>query len=489
MEQNRCLGIYVEPDGATIVLAAKTGSKIEVIEQFCIAAAEETSASAAKPQQSFSFAQAAKDISAACQEKQLVFTDIAVAIDCRLYRQQVLHSEFTEPKQIAQTIKFDAEEVLAVNAAETAVAFEIAGKGLSGSEVSVFAAAAGVMSEIILALQNNKLDPATVEPDSICLRRMIQQMPAWNEDSKPIWISLSKNKCFIISPPAQKGNALTRTFLVGASQNRGMLLSREIMLTTAAAGVSRQGRKIMVYDSVSRVDTDALTGQSGFVVETFDPTETIAAKAEQPSDNDRLSMIIAAGAAAGVLAKSEKVDFRPDFMPYQGKRAAFERTIKVLSISMAVLFIVLGVFSHLQYYKANSYRSRLEKKFSAEYAIAMTGAKFTKGSEAVRRLKSEINRIKDVKSGILSATGEDSVEAKLAFLFEALNSVPAGVDIEIEKVAITTTTMTITGNTSSRGYLELFGAVDKHPKLRRGQSSYQSKDNRDYFRMSIELKQ
>jgi hypothetical protein len=150
---------------------------------------------------------------------------------------------------------------------------------------------------------------------------------------------------------------------------------------------------------------------------------------------------------------------------------------------------VLGVFAHLQYYKANSYRSRLEKKFSAEYAIAMTGTKFTKSSEAVRRLKSEINRIKDVKSGILSATGEESVEAKLAFLFEALNSVPAGVDIEIEKVAITTTIMTITGSTSSRGYLELFGAIDKHPKLTRGQSSYQSKDNRDYFRVSIELKQ
>jgi hypothetical protein len=119
----------------------------------------------------------------------------------------------------------------------------------------------------------------------------------------------------------------------------------------------------------------------------------------------------------------------------------------------------------------------------------MTGAKFAKGSEAVRRLKSEINRIKDVKSGMLSATGEDSVEAKLAYLFEAINSVPNNVDIDIEKIAVTTQAMSITGSTSSRGYLELFSAVDKHPKLTRGQSSYQSKDNRDYFRLTIELKQ
>jgi hypothetical protein len=200
-------------------------------------------------------------------------------------------------------------------------------------------------------------------------------------------------------------------------------------------------------------------------------------------------VIIAAGAAAGVLVKGEKVDFRPFFLPYQGKRAILEKTIKMLSVSMAVLFIAVGIFLHLWYYRTNNDRNRLKEKFRAEYAIAMTGAKFTKGSEAVRKLKSEINRIKDVKSGLLSTAGEDSVEARLTFLFEALNGVPKDVDVEIEKIAITTKTMNITGSTSSRGYLQLFAAVDKHPKLTRGQSSYQSKDNRDHFRLTIELKQ
>jgi hypothetical protein len=156
---------------------------------------------------------------------------------------------------------------------------------------------------------------------------------------------------------------------------------------------------------------------------------------------------------------------------------------------LTALFVILGIFFYLQYYRTNSDRNRLEKKFGAEYAIAMTGAKFTKSPEAVRKLKSEINRIKDVKSGLLSASGEDSLEAKLTFLFEALNSVPKEVDIEIEKIAVTTKTMNITGNTSSRGYLQLFAAIDKHPKLARGQSSYQAKDNRDYFSITIELKQ
>lgn len=485
MEQNRCLGIYVEPDKATVVLAAKAGSKIEIIEQFCITAAPQQEN---QQRQGFSFAQAAKDIALVCAEKQLAFTDIAVAVDCRLYRQQILHSEFAEQRQIAQTIKFDAEEALAVNAAETAVAFEIAAKGLSGSEVAVFAVSAGVMSEIILALQNSKLDPVTVEPDSICLRRTMQQMPGWNEEPKPMWMAISTNKCFIIAPPSQYGNASVRAFITGAGPNRNAMLAREIILTAASTAAAQQVQKIMIFDSQAETDFASLGEQTALIVEAFDPVRIILTKSEKQADCGSLDVIIAAGAATGLLAKSEKVDFRPYFLPYQGKRAAFEKAVKVFSISMAVLFIALGVFLHLQYYRINNYRNRLADKFRAEYTIAMTGAKFTKGAEAVRKLKSEINRIKDVKSGLLSASGEDSVEAKLTFLFEALNGVPKEVDIEIEKIAVTTKTMTITGSTSSRGYLQLFGAVDKHPKLARGQSSYQSKDNRDYFRLTVELK-
>jgi hypothetical protein len=480
LEQNACLGIYVGPGKAAVVLAARAGGQTELLEQFAVTV----------PQgQPFTFAQAAKDIAAVCAEKQLVFADVAVAIDCRLYRQQVLHSEFTDYRQIAQTIKFDAEEALSINAAETAIAFEIAGRGLSGSEVATFAAPANVISEIILALQNNKLDPVSIEPDSICLRRVVQNLTKAQGDSKPVWVAVSSEKCFIILAPAQEGNAPVRAFLTGTAQNRTALLAREIMLTIATAKTGRDIQKILICDNTGRIDLGAINKQTALAVEAFDPAEIIVTKAGQQAECDSLDVVIAAGAAIGLLTKSEKIDFRPNFMPYRGRKAAFEKTLKTLSICLVILFIAIGVYLHMQYYKTNSYRNRLAGKFRTEYSIAMTGAKFTKGAEAVRKLKSEINRIKDVKSGLLSATGDDSVEAKLTFLFEAVNSVAKNVDIDIEKIAVTTKTMSITGSTSDRGSLQLFGAIDKHPKLIRGNSSYEPKEGRDYFRLTIELKQ
>ena len=477
MEQNRYLGIYVAGDRTTVVLLSKAGGKIEVLEQFCAPAAPRQEGQ----QQSFSFAETAQAIASICAEKQLVFTDVAAAIDCSLYRQQKLHSEFEDYRQIAQTIKFDAEEALAVDAAQTAVAFEVVGKQLSGSEVATFAAPAGVISEIIISLQNNKLDPVTVEPDSICFRRVID---AAGQDA--IVAAVSQTRCFLLCPPLPGGKATVRSFVTSGSQNKMSLLAREIMMTMASFSAERQAETVKIYDTTGQVDFEALAGQTGLKVEALDLAESMVF--EPHEDIEHLELIIAAGAGAALAGKTEKVDFRSDFMPYEGKKAALEKTIKILSICLLVFFIAIGIFLQMQYYKTNKDRKRIEDKFKADYVIAMSGGKFTKSSESVRKLKSEINRIKDVKSGLLSASGNDSIEAKLTFLFEAIVSVPKNVDVEIEKIAVTTKTMSITGNTNSGGYLQLFGAIDKHPKLARGQSTYESKNGRDNFRLTIELK-
>ncbi|MFA5293090.1 MAG: hypothetical protein WC496_08665 [Phycisphaerae bacterium] len=484
MEQNKYLGVYIAAEKATVVLAAKTADGVEVLDYFCVE--PEAQEQGQQQGQKFSFAPAAAKIAAICAEKQFVFSDVAVAVDCRLYRQQKLHSEFQDYRQIAQTVRFDAEEALAVDASQTAIAFEVIGKQLSGSEVAAFAAGADVMSEIITALQNNKLDPVIIEPDSICLRRIVE---GFSEGA--IVAAVSQTRCFLICSPGADSKAFVRSFLTSPAQNKTALFAREIMLTMTAFSADRRAETIKIYDTTGQVDFKTLGEQTGMTVEALDLTGKTALQPKEDSkqDSEYLEMVIAAGAAAGLAGKTEKVDFRAEFMPYQGKKAAFEKTIKIVSISLLALFVVLGVLLQMSYYRINKDRSRLEEQFKKEYIIAMPGAKFPKTKEAVRKLKSEINRIRDVKSGLLSASGEDSVEAKLTFLFETLNSVPKNVDIEIDKIAVTTKTMNITGSTNTGGYLQLFGAIDKHPKLLRGNSAYNPKDGRDNFRLTIEIEQ
>lgn len=487
MEQkNKYLGIHIAADRTTVVLVAKTADKLEIADYFIVM--PESSASDAPQEQTqtkkFSFSDTAAKIASLCAEKNFVFSDAAVAIDCRLYRQQKLHSEFQDYRQIAQTLKFDAEEALAVDASQTAVAFEMLGKQISGSDVSAFAAGTELLSDIIKSLQANKIDPLTVEPDSICLRRIIDQT-----SSGAVIAAVSQKKCFMIYPEGSEGRTVVRAFLTSPAQNKTSLLAGQIMLSMSSLAAEGRAAVLKVYDTTGTLDTALLAAQTSMTADLLDITQRVSwpQNADMQSD-DAFDIVIAAGAANAITSKTDRVDFRTDFMPYQGKRQAIEKVIKIAGICASVLFIVLGVLLQMRYFSAGKDIKKLDAKFKTEYVIAMPGGKYTNARDAVQRLKREINKIRDVKSGLLSASGEDSIEAKLTYLFEMLNSVPANVDINIEKIAVTTKTMNITGSTNLGGNLQLFGAVDKHPKLTRGSATYEAKDGRDNFRLTIELK-
>lgn len=484
MEQNKYLGIYIAADKTTVVLAGKTAGKTEIFDYFCITPETQQPQPESGQTAKFTFADAAAKISATCAEKRFAFSNVAVAVDCRLYRQQKLHSEFQDFRQIAQTIRFDAEEALAVDAAQTAIAFEIVGKQMSGSDVTVFAAGADVITEIVKSLQGIKFDPVVIEPDSICFRRAIDDIA-----KDTIVSAVSETRCFMICPTGNDGKAIVRSFLTSPSQNKTSLLTSQVMLTLSAQSAEGRTAALKVYDLTGEIDVNSLTEQASMTVESLDIATKIALSQNENSNCEHLDLIIAAGAACALSGKTEKVDFRADFMPYQGRKAAIEKLVKYAGAAAAAVFLILGVLLQIRFHSAGKDIAKIEAKFKSEYTIAMPGARFPKSREAVRKLKSEINRIKDVKSGLLSASGEDSIETKLTLLFEAFNSVPKNIDIDIDKIAVTTKTMNVTGSTNLGGNLQLFSAFDKHPKLMKSSATYEPKDGRDNFRLTIELKQ
>ena len=60
------------------------------------------------------------------------FDEVFVGVDCSLYSQYMLHSEFDDYHQVESTIKFDAEEAAATDAMNLAVTFDITGKDSIG---------------------------------------------------------------------------------------------------------------------------------------------------------------------------------------------------------------------------------------------------------------------------------------------------------------------------------------------------------------------
>ena len=479
MEAKNYLGIYLSKDTATVVCLSPQGRNHKVLGCFSVSAEEQAEQK---------HHQLATLITRGCTERNLQFSEVAVALDCALFMQHDVHSEFKDIKQITQTVRFDTEEALAADIGDLAISFRINSSDNSGSDLSVFTAEHKVLSDIILSLQSNHMDPVSVEPDVSCLSRFIYRNTSLPEDSHPIFSVLSRRSGYFIVPNSSgsKDTGFMRTFLVGPTRTRTEQLAREVYVTTALLENEEHVNCLRVFDSTGSVNYEQLSGRLGFEASGIDLVEDAATDPQVLADcSDTVDFAIAYGAALAHLGKPQSVNFRSDFMPFQGKKLRLEKTLKFASVAVTVLLLALGVYFQMPLFKMNDYRGQLRKKFAKDYSAVMQGkglsAKFT---IANRELGGELRRIQNVQSGRFGAEGEESMLSKLTLVLEAFNKCASSTNLNINKVSVTTKSIRIGGDTSSRGNTnKLFAAV--RDKMVIEQFNYDLKGGRDSFNITV----
>lgn len=487
MESPNYLGIYLSKDTATVVCLGLEGKGRSVLGCFSVTLEEKEEQ---KPQE------LVRLITEGCAGRGLKFSDVAVALDCSMFMQHNVRSKFNDPKQIAATIRFDAEEVLGMDITDLAIAFKVTSSNQAGSSLTVFTAQKRQLSDILISLQSNNIDPITIEPDVNCLSRFILQNVSLPPDLRSLFCVLSDSSGYFIAfaetqETPSSGVALAkteamRTFLVRSSQERNDLLAREVPITTALVEADMPVNSIKVFDSTGSVDYQQLSKRLGIEAGSVDLVAAAVTGPEALADcAGPVGFAIAYGAALSHLEKAQSVNFRNDFMPYQGKKVRLQKAMKFSSVSVAVLMLAAGVYFQLQLWQKNKYRSQLYEKFEKQYSAVMFGKKPPPKSNPVKKLEGELKRIENVRKGLLSVTGEESISAKLTLVLEAFNKCAAQTNLNIDSISITTRTISITGDTSSReNTLKLFDAI-RESRLEILQQDLDAKGGRDNFSITV----
>lgn len=470
------LGIYLSRDSATVVCLGLEGSKTNVLGCFSVSIEEPELQTPAE---------LARLVAEGCASRQLQFSEAVVALDCSMFMQHDIHSEFSDPKQVAATIRFDAEEALAMDITELAIAFKIISTDQTGSELGVFTAQRKVLSDILLSFQRNNIDPVAIEPDVNCLSRYIGQNVPFGGGSHRLFCVLSRRNGYFISFADSHQSSAVRTFLVTSAQDRSELLAREVPVTVALAGTNEPISEIKVFDSSGRAGYEQLGEQFGIEAGSVELAGAAGVSEEALGAlTDHVDFVIAYGAALCGAERGESVNFRSYFMPYQGRKVRLQKAVKLLSIAVGVLILAVGLYFQMQLFQKNRYRKQLRAKFERQYSAVMFGKAPPKSNPA-QKLARELRRIRDVKSGQLSVTGEESVSAKLTLVLEAFNKCAAQTNLNIDSISITTNTISITGDTSSRrNTLKLFEAIEGG-KLDVLTQRLDAKGGRDNFRITV----
>jgi len=478
VEPQNYLGIYIAKDTATVVCLGSQGRDKNVLGCFSVSVEQ---------QEGQNLQMLAALIAKGCAERKLKFSEVAVALDCAMFMQHSVHSGFDDPKQIAATVRFDTEEALATDITDVAIAFKITSTDQAGSKLAVFTAQRKILSDVLGSLQSNNIDPVTIEPDVNCLSRFIRQNVSLPDDLRPFFCVLSRRRGYFIAFAESQKTPAMRTFLLGPTQTRGELLAREVPVTAALVETDKPVNCLKVFDSTDSVNYQQLSEKLGIEVGGIDLAGSAAADPQALADcADTVDFAIAYGAALAHLERAQSINFRTDFSPFQGRKVRLQKAIKFLSISVTVLMLALGLYFQMQLLQENKYRSRLRSKFRKQYSAVMLGEKLPTKSDPVRKLAGELRRIRDVKSGQLSITGEESISAKLTLLLDAFNNCAARTDLNIDSISITAKAIRIAGDTSSRrNTLALFDTIKKS-RLQILQQRLDAKGGRDNFRITVE---
>ncbi len=499
MQTGNYLGIYLAKDHAAVVCLAQQGSERSVAGCFKVSLEQAGEGGAG------GFDELGRRISANLSERQLKFDESAVALDCAMFMQHSVRSEFSDARRITQTVRFDTEEALGTDVTDVAIAFKIDSIEQAGANLSVFTASRQLLGEILGGLQANNLDPASIEPDVNCLARFVCHKVAAIPQRRPMFAFLSGRNGYFIIPltlPWQEvipmAPAAMRTFLISAAQNRNQMLSKQVSMTTAllatalSAGAGKAIDLLEVFDTANSIDLAGLGRQLAVEAQALDVIKSAGLTPEATADcPDPVEFSIACGAALAGFDSPQNANWRSDFMPYQGRKLRLQSTVRYFSVAATILMLALGVYGFRQAVQYNRDRAELRKKFAAEYSAVMFGQKLPdkyKSKEAVSKLNTALKRLKEAQKDSLSLSGDEVVAGKLSLVLQAFNKCAEAVSLNIDSVTITDKSISITGNTSSReNTLKVFEAI-KQTNLNILMQSYKSEAGRDIFIVTVEPK-
>lgn len=483
MESQNCLGIYITKLRATVVCLDPQGKETKVSGCFNVSIED---------QEQPDMQTMAELIAHGCDKRNMKFSEVAVAMDSTMLMQHSVHSEFSDPRQIGATIRFDTEEALATDIGEVALAFEITSTDQTGSELTVFSAQRQILSDTLDSLQQHNFDPVTMEPDVNCLSRFMRckMFPAEPEQAGTIYGILSQRNGYLIIPPTTNGDGtrkapIVRTFLIGPKQDRVELLAREILVTAALAESNEPVSSLKIFDSTDSVDCKQLSEKLSMSSSTTDLCE---ADATTEDCADLVDFAIAYGAALAHSDKSHRANFRDDFNPFQGKKLKLQKMLKFNTVSATVLFIALGLFLHIQLVKVNRNSQSMRSKFIKDYkAVSLDKLKADDSiRDAVKKLGKLQRRIEAEKKGLI--TDENSISSRLTLILAAFNTCAAKTNLNIDTINITYRDISIIGDTSSRQNTDRFFKEVRDSGLEIIQERFGTKGNRDTFSIKVKPK-
>jgi len=107
-------------------------------------------------------------------------------------------------------------------------------------------------------------------------------------------------------------------------------------------------------------------------------------------------------------------------------------------------------------------------------------------SAAVEKLSAELRNVNEMKRGVITSQGQETVAGLLTNILEVINNLPSSVDLQLEQIKVTPRNIVLTGSTNKPdSTLALFQKIGASPYLSYTSVNQAYKNGRDEFGVTV----
>lgn len=379
---------------------------------------------------------------------------VALSLAGALYHAQVHHSDFTDLRQIRQTIKFDVEEDSTFDAESLAVCFQTAAPAAEGTNLIVYSLQRTRCQEILDQFEQAGLDPLVAEPDIAAWVHYLTRLAQLPADEPVLAVAAPPGGLYLVLLAADRAVLLARSLLCPSPEHVSQTLATEIRRSLALWPENQQPQRIHYHPG------GLVRGQ----------VETLLAEVKlpwQPLPEPDLDVACALGVAVGWLNRTTAADFRADGMPVRTVLAARRRALYGLAAA-AVLLLAALLFA------VKTYANRCQSQYALAnerlgQAYLDAAGKPPAPSVNMARMIGNLHRQwhnAAVRQGVQAQT--NSASHTFTLLFNTLASLGEEFDLRLDLVRLSPKDALLQGSIPNlETQFVLDAAIRRTPELRR----------------------
>lgn len=423
---------------------------------------------------------------------------VMLSVGGRFYQSQEYESEFSDPRQFAQTLRYDIEEEYALDADAMTLCYQRRSETKNQTEIEdsvktellVHSAARDKLQEILTLFEQAKMDALVAEPDFVSWQHYLKNQEELPQQQSVLVVACSNDAVYILILDKDHRPVLMRSYPYTKGEEVKITLPGELRRSLGALADEKQPAYLYYHSN----------GLNENLIQGITKENHLQAVKLREAD---MTAACAAGVGLSSFKKQEQSDFRSDGMMCRTLVKAKERAWYGLSVSVSVLLLVFILVFHAQSRKYQMIEKKTEQEILHAWQIAFPeeGQRLPRDIRGIpRRVRNELRNIREKFSIVTDTRGvSDSASNTFWLLFEVLNKLGEDFDLRIDNLSIYAKGATFTGSVANMADLqklrEAVDGDDSQIKIasisieKTGSGSSDDPTNRRTFTMQIEVKQ